>query len=90
MRRHLWTRRRDVSGLSRMDHCRWMLHGDGRRVRCIRVGRLGRRMGRSLRMLDQAGTLRHAKAQIIAWATAALDPGEARAAEDKVLAGPGG
>ena len=33
----------------------------------------------------RAGTLRHAKAQIIAWATAALDPEEARAAEDKVL-----
>ena len=33
----------------------------------------------------RAGTLRHAKAQIIAWATAMLDPGEARAAEDKVL-----
>ena len=33
----------------------------------------------------RAGTLRHSKAQIIAWATAALDPGEARAAEDKVL-----
>ena len=29
----------------------------------------------------RAGTLRHAKAQIIAWATAMLDPGEARAAE---------
>ncbi len=33
----------------------------------------------------RAGTLRHAKAQIIAWATAMLDPDEARAAEDKVL-----
>ena len=33
----------------------------------------------------RAGTLRHAKAQIIAWATAMLDPGEARAAEEKVL-----
>ena len=33
----------------------------------------------------RAGTLRHSKAQIIAWATAALDPGEARAAEEKVL-----
>ena len=33
----------------------------------------------------RAGTLRHAKAQIIAWATAMLDPGEARAAEGKVL-----
>ena len=33
----------------------------------------------------RAGTLRHAKVQIIAWATAMLDPGEARAAEDKVL-----
>ena len=33
----------------------------------------------------RAGTLRHAKAQIIAWATAVLDPEEARAAEDKVL-----
>ena len=33
----------------------------------------------------RAGTLRHSKAQIIAWATAALDPGEARAAEAKVL-----
>ena len=33
----------------------------------------------------RAGTLRHAKAQIIAWATAMLDPEEARAAEDKVL-----
>ena len=33
----------------------------------------------------RAGTLRHAKAQVIAWATAMLDPGEARAAEDKVL-----
>ncbi len=33
----------------------------------------------------RAGTLRHAKAQIIAWATAALDPEEARAAEGKVL-----
>ena len=30
-------------------------------------------------------SLRHSKAQIIAWATAALDPGEARAAEAKVL-----
>ena len=33
----------------------------------------------------RAGTLRHAKAQVIAWATAMLDPGEARAAEEKVL-----
>ena len=33
----------------------------------------------------RAGTLRHAKAQIIAWATAMLDPEEARAAEGKVL-----
>ena len=33
----------------------------------------------------RAGTLRHAKAQIIAWATAMLDPAEARAAEEKVL-----
>ena len=33
----------------------------------------------------RAGTLRHAKVQIIAWATAMLDPEEARAAEDKVL-----
>ena len=33
----------------------------------------------------RAGTLRHSKAQIIAWATAALDPEEARAAEGKVL-----
>ncbi len=33
----------------------------------------------------RAGMLRHSKAQIIAWATAALDPGEARAAEGKVL-----
>ena len=33
----------------------------------------------------RAGTLRHSKAQIIAWATALLDPGEARAAEGKVL-----
>ena len=33
----------------------------------------------------RAGIVRHAKAQIIAWATAMLDPGEARAAEDKVL-----
>ena len=31
------------------------------------------------------GSLRHAKAQIIAWATAMLDPEEARAAEGKVL-----
>ena len=33
----------------------------------------------------RAGTLRHSKAQIIAWATAMLDPEEARAAEEKVL-----
>ena len=33
----------------------------------------------------RAGILRHSKAQIIAWATAMLDPDEARAAEDKVL-----
>jgi hypothetical protein len=33
----------------------------------------------------RAGVLRHAKAQIIAWATATLDPDEARAAEGKVL-----
>ena len=33
----------------------------------------------------RAGTLRHSKAQIIAWATAMLDPGEARTAEEKVL-----
>ena len=33
----------------------------------------------------RAGILRHAKAQIIAWATAMLDPEEARAAEEKVL-----
>ena len=33
----------------------------------------------------RAGTLRHSKAQIIAWATALLDPDEARAAEDNVL-----
>ena len=33
----------------------------------------------------RAGTLRHSKAQIIALATRTLDPGEARAAEDKVL-----
>ncbi len=33
----------------------------------------------------RAGTVRHAKAQIIAWATAMLDPEGARAAEDKVL-----
>ena len=33
----------------------------------------------------RAGTLRLSKAQVIAWATAALDPGEARAAEGKVL-----
>ena len=37
----------------------------------------------------RAGTLRQSKAQIIAWATALLDPGEARAAED-AGAGPGG
>ncbi len=37
----------------------------------------------------RAGTLRHAKAQIIAWATALLDPGEARAAEEQG-AGAGG
>ena len=37
----------------------------------------------------RAGTLRHAKAQVIAWATAMLDPGEARAAEEQG-AGPGG
>ena len=33
----------------------------------------------------RAGIVRHAKAQIIAWATALLDPDEARAAEEKVL-----
>ena len=33
----------------------------------------------------RAGIVRHAKAQIIAWATALLDPGEARAAEELVL-----
>ena len=33
----------------------------------------------------RAGTLRLSKVQVIAWATAALDPGEARAAEGKVL-----
>ena len=33
----------------------------------------------------RAGIVRHAKAQIIAWATAMLDPEEARAAEGKVL-----
>ena len=33
----------------------------------------------------RAGIVRHAKAQIIAWATAMLDPDEARAAEDLVL-----
>ncbi len=37
----------------------------------------------------RAGTLRHAKAQVIAWATAMLDPGEARAAEEQG-AGAGG
>ena len=33
----------------------------------------------------RAGILRHSKVQVIAWATALLDPDEARAAEDKVL-----
>ena len=33
----------------------------------------------------RAGIVRHAKAQVIAWATAMLDPGEARAAEELVL-----
>ena len=33
----------------------------------------------------RAGTLRLSKVQVIAWATAMLDPGEARAAEGKVL-----
>jgi hypothetical protein len=53
MRRHLWTRCRDVSRLWRMDGCLRMLHANDWRMRRIRAGRLGR-MGRSRRVLDRS------------------------------------